>query len=378
MTYASARLIFDADSHLMEWPSFLTDHADPAIRARLPKITGGMSGLDIKERARGAEERDALIALGDDLIREGPKWHAALGAMDGLERATALDLLGFKRQVIFSSLCAPLFSIENADLRYGGYRAHNRAMAEYCSADSRLLGVAMCDLDEPARAIEEIESALKLGLKLFWLPARAPGGRSPGHVLHDEIWTRLAEARTPFVLHVGSSALSIGAEWMNAGRAAPQLAPGAEIITSKDLMVVYQPIERFLSVAILDGVFERHPQLKGGAIEIGAGWAPDMLRRLDHAVTIWRKSEPELRNLVRLPSEQAAAQLRFTPYPFEDVGALIRESDPRLYLFSSDYPHAEGGRNPIGRFEKALANTSQAAQALFFAGNAAEWLGVAV
>ncbi len=31
MTYAEGRRIVDADSHLMEWPTFLVDHADPAV-----------------------------------------------------------------------------------------------------------------------------------------------------------------------------------------------------------------------------------------------------------------------------------------------------------------------------------------------------------
>ncbi len=89
---------------------------------------------------------------------------------------------------------------------------------------------------------------------------------------------------------------------------------------------------------------------------MGAGWVPDMLRRLDHAAEIWSKSEPELREMKRRPSQQASDQLRFTPYPFEDVGLLCRVSDPSLYLFSSDYPHAEGGRDPLGRFSKSLAD----------------------
>lgn len=70
-----------------------------------------------------------------------------------------------------------------------------------------------------------------------------------------------------------------------------------------------------------------------------------MLRRLDHAADIWRRSESRLATFERPPSEQAGDQLRFTPYPFEAVGQLIAESNPRLYLFSSDYPHAEGGRD---------------------------------
>jgi predicted TIM-barrel fold metal-dependent hydrolase len=139
-------------------------------------------------------------------------------------------------------------------------------------------------------------------------------------------------------------------------------------------MVVYQPIERFLSVLILDGVLERHPRLHGGAIEMGAGWVVPMLRRLDHAVDIWK--DPELKLMKRKPSEQAIQQLRFTPYPFEDVGQLCREIDPRLLLFSSDYPHAEGGRDPIGRFARSLDGLSTEIQQAFFADNARDWLGL--
>ena len=63
--------------------------------------------------------------------------------------------------------------------------------------------------------------------------------------------------------------------------------------------------------------------------------------------------------------------MAFTPYVYEDVGKLIEQSSPEWYLFSSDYPHAEGGRNPLGRFDKSLddAAITSADRAHFFAGN---------
>ena len=375
MTYAGGRRIVDADSHLMEWPAFLTEHADPRLRDDLPPIGGGRTGLTLTDGGRAAGEREALIELGDDLVRKGPKWHAALGAVDPAERAAALDLLGFEHQVVYSSLCAPLFDIAEPDLRYGAYRAHNRAIAAFCAADPRLLGVGLCDLDDLDRALAELDVALDLGLREIWLPARAPGGRAPGHVDHDPFWGRLAERGVPFVLHVGSGPLGIGDAWLDNGRPPAEEMTGAEIIGSKDFMVVYQPAERFLSVLVLDGVLERHPTLHGGAIEMGAGWVPSMLRRLDHAVAIWSRSERRLAEFGRTPSEQAAAQLRFTPYPFEDVGALVRESNPDLYLFSSDYPHIEGGRNPLGRFETSLEGFGEDVLERFYAGNMARLLG---
>ena len=375
MTYAGERRIVDADSHLMEWPGFLTDNVEARFREAMPTIGGGRSQLDVVTGEHTDDEREQLVGLGDDLIRKGPKWHAALGAVDPAERGTALDLLGFSHQVIYSSLCAPLFDIRDDDVRHAGYRAHNRAVAGFCADDPRLHGVAMCDLDDVDAGIALVTEADELGLDLIWLPARAPGGRSPGHVDHDRFWATLAERGLPFVLHVGSGEFGVGDAWMDDGRPPAEMFTGAEIIGSKDFMVVYQWAERFLSVLVLDGVLERHPTVHGGAIELGAGWVPSMLRRLDHAVAIWQRSEPRLGEFTRTPSEQAAAQLRFTPYPFEDVGWMCAQSDPSLFLFSSDYPHAEGGRDPIGRFDKALASASLDVQTSFYATSAASWLG---
>ena len=62
-------------------------------------------------------------------------------------------------------------------------------------------------------------------------------------------------------------------------------------------------------------------------------------------------------------------QLRFTPYPFENVAQFVNESFPELYLFSSDYPHAEGGHDPIGRFESSTAALSEEAKTQFFSKN---------
>ena len=377
VSYAGERVVFDADSHLMELPDFLSRNVERSMRTRIPSLDD-IRLADVGERmrsyggARGhsSETVAERLALGDR-ITYGPKWHDALGAFNGKERGLALDLLGFERQVVFSSFCATkIFAARQVDVRYAAAAAHNRSMAEFCDGDSRLIGVALAPLDDPQRAGSLIDEALALKLGAIWIPSRAPGGRSPGHPEHDSIWRRLAETGTPFILHVGSSTLAIADEWMNDGHSERQSARGrAEVIGAKDLAVIFHSAQRFISVLVLDGVLEKFPNLKGGVIELGAGWVPDTIRRLDHAVDIWSRSEPHLGEFERKPSEQFSEQLRFTPYPFEDVGALIRESAPELYLFSSDYPHAEGGRDPIGRFSRSLAGIAEADQARFFADN---------
>lgn len=375
MTYAANRLIYDADSHLMELPDFLSAHAAAAIRDQLPNLTETLTGqFDPESHAghKGHSEAEVarLIALGDNLTK-GPKWHDALGAFNPGERTQALDLLGFKHQVVFSSFCARLiFDADSNDIAYGAAAAHNRSMAEFCEGDSRLIGVAMVPLQDVGRALKELEQVKKLGLGAVWIPADAPGGRSPGHPALDAFWATLAEARLPFILHVGSAPLTIGDEWMNDGNPDSVSARGgAEVIGSKDLTTIHFATNRFVSTLVLDGVLEAHPDLRGGVIEIGAGWVPDMIRRLDHAVTIWARSEPQLAKMKRLPSEQIAQQMRFTPYPFEDVAQLVSESNADLYMFSSDYPHAEGGRDPIGRFTRTTASLTDEQQNRFFADN---------
>lgn len=378
MSYAGQRLIYDADSHLMELPDFLSAHTTQNMRAKLPDLTAALTGQFDPEAYAGKQGHSAahlasLVALGDNLTR-GPKWHEALGAFHGPERSQALDLLGFPHQVVFSSFCARLiFDAADDDIAYAAAAAHNRAMAEFCQADSRLIGVAMVPLQDVSRAMAEINAAMELGLGAIWIAADPPGGRSPGHPEHERIWATLAAAGLPFILHVGSAPLTISDAWMNDGMADNRSARGgAEVIGSKDLTVIHFAANRFISSMVLDGVLEAHPGLRGGIIEIGAGWVPDMIRRLDHAVNIWAKSEPQLGKMQRKPSEQIAQQLRFTPYPFEDVSQLVSESCAQLYMFSSDYPHAEGGRDPIGRFTRTTASLASHEQQMFFAGNFAD------
>jgi predicted TIM-barrel fold metal-dependent hydrolase len=86
-------------------------------------------------------------------------------------------------------------------------------------------------------------------------------------------------------------------------------------------------------------------------------------------VKIWSRTDANLQAMTRRPSEQLTEQLAFTPFVFEEVGALIDQSSPDHYLFSTDYPHVEGGRNPLGRFEASLAERSESVRDKFYAEN---------
>ena len=52
--------------------------------------------------------------------------------------------------------------------------------------------------------------------------------------------------------------------------------------------------------------------------------------------------------------------------------------DPEVCLFSSDYPHVEGGRNPIKRFEDGMTDTPPATKDRFYADNFVDLMGAAL
>jgi len=90
------------------------------------------------------------------------------------------------------------------------------------------------------------------------------------------------------------------------------------------------------------------------------------------------RHEERLQELSLTPSEYVQRQIRVTPYPTEDVGWIINQGCEDIVLFSSDYPHVEGGRRPIERFERSLADASDEQQHKFFAANMIDMMGSAL
>ena len=342
MTYApDTRPYYDADSHIMELPDFLKAYADPDLRDEIPEVNYNASLVTDEEVAvivdqggrHSATHIESQVALGDRLI-EKSKEIQALGAFNSADRSVAMDMLGFKKQLVFAthSVVLPFHPSSKTDpvLRYGATRAHNRHMAEFCSDDDRLMGVAVVPLDDPERAIAELDFVLENGLEAVWVPHRAPIGFAPGHIDLEPFWAKLAESGTPFLLHVGGSPLQALKSWSNNGRGAVKdWMGGGENVRTKDAAVMHQPPETFVSMMLLDGVFERNPKLRGAAVELGAAWVPEMLKRLDAITRIYSRVDESVR-FERPPSQQLTEQMGFTPFPHEDVASFMAHSKDHL------------------------------------------------
>ena len=373
MNYTQGRLIHDADAHVMETQDWLDPYLDGDSTGKIKGIYENAPAFISQQievaRARKGDAK-AKAAATEKLI-DGPKGWVAYGAFDPDERSEALDKIGFQSQLIFGTFALGVFvKIKEEDLLYKGARAHNDAMAAFCKNDPRLISVAYVPLNNTERAMEELEHALASGAGAIQVFAGAAGDRSPGHLELDPFWKKLEDTGVPFMLHIGPGTMTQPTVLHNNGRErAPDIHGGGENLRFADyIMLSYGP-QIFLTALVYDGVFERFPKLKGGVIECGAGWVPEFLRELDIAYRSFGKTDPYLKASKMSPSEQIRRAVKFTPFPKEDLGKMINDAGPELFVFSSDYPHPEGTADPMAYFEGTIADMDESIKDQFYRSN---------
>ena len=396
MPYVSGRVVHDADAHIMETPTWLRDHADPSVRDRIQPLTLA-SGNELRQTGDPAEQlRDLEAAFGrlrakhaSDAYRAAEadeimarKNFAATGSFVADDRPRALDLLGFSSQLVFNTFHnRRLHDWEHGDdldLAYGVARAHNRGMVEFCAADPRLLATCYVPLVDFDRAAAMAGEAIAMGAAALLVASGCPRGHSPSHVALDPVWARAQEAGIPVVFHVGGTGDLIDASYFRNGLPVPpDFHGGEENFRSVDYMGIPVPPAQTLATMIFDGVLERFPRLRVGVIEQGAIWVPSWTRQMEAAFEAFARHEERLRALSMRPTEYVQRQVRFTPYPTEDVGWIIEQAGPDVCMFSSDYPHVEGGRRPVERFEASLGDAGDDVRRRFYCDNFLDLMGTA-
>jgi predicted TIM-barrel fold metal-dependent hydrolase len=380
MPYVEGRIIHDADSHLMELGDCLDPYFTRPMLERyhaLPiyqhKIGNGIWAKKAREQHDDPEFRAGEEA--NILLRKN---YQALGAFLPQDRPKAVDYLGFASQLVFTTFCLGNFQLEygdDAELCYAAATAHNRMMTDFCSVDRRLLPTGYVPFMDFERAAAATKEAIALGAKAILIPSRCPKDHSPSHIGFDPVWRQAEEAGLPILFHVGGEEKLNPAYFENGLPRVKDFHGGEENFTSVSFMPIPNAVMQTLACLIIDGVMDRFPCLKFGAIELGASWVPSWMRFMDSAAAAFLKNEERLTKLSAKPSEIAQRQVRVTPYPHEDTGWIIRNSGDEMLLFSSDFPHVEGGRNPLKRFNDALDGIAPRAVERFYTDNFIDLMG---
>jgi predicted TIM-barrel fold metal-dependent hydrolase len=385
MSYAQHRKIIDADSHVIELDDFLHAVADEehkdliplmSSQKELPVVEAGLArGRELFEKRQKDPE---TMAKFEEAILDNTKsgWNR-LGAFDSAERSHALDLFGYSIQWVL-----PTFSFhqiahtEDLDVLDAGSRTLNKAMANFCKTDERLKAIGYLPLQlGPKKALEIMKQGFEDGCYSFMIDTNEPNDKNISftHPDFDPIWNLFVKKKSPFVVHVAVNGhyKAVSESFKNNGKTELELggdAPAGEL----GLMTINSSAELFLSAMIFDGVFERHPELKGISMEHGAFWLPSWLKALDYTASLFKRK----RDFKELPSETARRHIKVSPFAGEPVGWIIENVGPEMLVYASDYPHPEGTSDPIRKFEATMTDCDEETMNAFYHGNMEDLMGI--
>lgn len=355
-------------------------------------ITHVRMPADHPNRTRGG------IVTGDDTpINYDTVWKlkggSAPSAIDLGRRPEVLDLMGIERQLCYPTfgLAALIMAIDHlaheffhfeagkVDCRKVGLEAidaHNKwALQVTKTTNARVRPVGIVLTDSVDAMVRQTTHMIADGIRAVMIPANVPpAGTSPADPVLDPFWRLCADANVPVTLHLGTERgfLASGAWSHNVEVFQPSFKSTMEfIIEPLNCLTLHYAPENFVAAMVLGGVFERHPNLRFGVIELSATWVGPLAERLD----LWAKEMFANRfnsTLSMRPSEYMSRNIRVTPFHFEDV-AMYFERYPNLadvYCFSTDYPHFEGGQESKRVFAEKLRGLSADVRDKFFYRNA--------
>ncbi len=385
MSYAETRRIIDADSHVIELDDFLDLGSKPEFRGKIPSIFE-QKNLPVEEEnlsigrelfAKRQNDPAVMAEFEADLLNNTKRGWQRLGAFDPSERSHTLDLLGFEMQLVLPTLAFhQVGHIKEHDALEAGAQLLNQAMGNFCKHDQRLKAVGYLPLSlGPERARAVMERGFADGCYTYIVDTNEPdpGRPSFAHTAFDPVWAAFAERNTPAAVHVAANGdyAAVSPSFRNNGKDELELggdAPAGEL----GVFTIGNSAQLFLAALIFDGVFDRHPNLRMISMEHAATWLPSWLNALDFTAKMFGRKRP----FVEAPSETARKRIKVSPFAGEDVGWIIDQVGPEMLVFASDYPHPEGGADPIAKFEATMGNCDAATLDAFYYGNMANAMGL--
>ena len=293
--------VVDSDGHARDLDDLVRPYLDEPYRSRRPPLI-----------PREPYDRN----LGGTLGQSGVKLEERLAAMD--------------RQEIETSVLYPTSGLGIGQIKERAYavalcRAYNNFIADYCKGSERLKAVANLPLNSPEEAAAELRRAVtELGLVGGMLAAQAHSRNFAGVEFYP-LYEEAQRLDVPLAIH------AFGGD-----------EPGSEIFDQ--FISIHTtghpfPVLRHLTAMVFGGVPELFPKLKLGYLEIGCGWLPYWMERMDEE---WEKRGQREAPLCRKrPSEYlTGGRIYYGCEPEERmIGYVVNEIGSETLMYASDYPH---------------------------------------
>ena len=401
--------VIDVDSHLME-PFDWLETRFPELAEELPPVDviGEMlrvSQDDMMDALPASLRREARRA-DDDVALQAPVFVLA-AQMRSLNREQALDLVSDLHgvdAVIAQKVVDVLFAhgawqgAERVDvldeigidfqfsLMNGGHapyvqfmvaRKPERALEALAASNTwsaeaieghtdRLSFATLVDVANLDWAIAEITRTCALGSRMVQIKTDPVDGKSIAHPDFDRFWSAITDLGMVAMIHIGASRAYFDPGWDNNGG---DVHHTSLLHFSQN----HQVPQVALAGMIFGGVFERHPRLRVVVAELGHEWLPSWLDMVDRFARPNGATADFLGtyHYPLLPSEYVAQSVRVSTLSSNagTIKGAVLGSPTGSVVFSSDYPHPEGGGTGIMPvFRDALAGVDDAILEQYYGG----------
>jgi len=201
------------------------------------------------------------------------------------------------------------------------------------------------------------------------VPIGPVDGRPFSHPDLDACWRSFEDHGVAVIFHISDGPRPFDDAWYE----------GDSNPIEPFLMSTFISVTPMLALADLavGGVLARHPDLRIGLVEFTSSWFGQFLYSVDACYKFhaqYNGLSPLALDL--LPSEYLRRQVRVATFGFEHPAQLASVFGD-LYMFGSDYPHAEGLARPLEDFQASGGPAPSEESAGLYRNNAAWVLGTA-
>jgi len=376
-------LRIDADTHLYETRGLWARYMDPGERHLAIDIVDDELGhawlaqggrrIHLAEIHRPGDV-DAMGAYRERVRRGLPREvpfdeELPLAFFDPGARLAQLDQWGVDGAVLFPNYGLlwerPLGDRLHATL--ANMAAWNRWAADVASiAPERLFPVAHLTLRDLDWLEDQLVKLSAAGVRLAMIAPALVDGMALSHPDLDRAWCAFEVHGITPVFHVAAFPHPFSDAWYGSD---PD--PVNPVLSS---VFLWSAPALALADLAVHGTLQRHPDLRIGVMELSAVWVPWFLLMLDGGFSFHaRFNGRPAHHLDGPPSRAVLEHVRVSTFCYEDPARLIEQVGEEMFMFSSDYPHAEGLREPRADYERVAGPIEGRAGDLHYAGNL-RWL----
>jgi predicted TIM-barrel fold metal-dependent hydrolase len=371
--------IISSDGHIESPPDVMLQYVPEKWHSRAPRLVPlpeGGEGWVVEGRPMLPNGQNIAPGGAPINLSGGTYFNAdgspATGAGGPEQRLREQDIDGIDAEVLFPPVFASRFieGIGDREVYLSLIRAYNSYLGlDYCSAaPDRLIGTTAIPISGIDDAIAELEFGKSIGLNAVCFH-QFPNGSGLARPEDDRFWERCLELGVALAPHIGFGA-----------QAPPPRAVDSGTGNATFSEALYQraggqgPVFALIQL-IVEGVFDRFPEIQFFFAEANAFWLPGALFVLDDNYALFKDWFDV--KLARKPSEYILEHCHFGIIR-DPVALRMHELiDMDRIMWANDFPHSVGSYPNSRRFiEEAFEGVDDATRRKVLLENPANYFGL--